>query len=106
MSEIVEKLNQIPSLDKFSGYFITPPLSDKVWVGGRMNLECGILVAAFNHLLMTDFIKDIANFPWQELETVQLFIKGQEDEHFWEALSWYKEDERLKKEAEQEEYEA
>jgi hypothetical protein len=60
-----------------------------VWqyAGGDKNLETDIYTAAFNHLDIEAFKQCVFSQDWMEPESVQLYIKGQEDDVFTEYRS-------------------
>ena len=50
--------------------------------GGQKHLETPIYVGAFNYLVPSAFANFVFSLPWEYPESVQLMIKGQEDEEF------------------------
>jgi len=53
------------------------------WYGGTKNLECVILIGAYNYLDLEEFILFLKNaVKWEAIDLVQLFVKQQEDMRF------------------------
>ncbi|MGB6691242.1 MAG: hypothetical protein WBE76_25695 [Terracidiphilus sp.] len=50
--------------------------------GGYKHLECRVYLSAFNHADSKQIVKAIEKTPWRDRETVQLFVKEQEEELF------------------------
>jgi len=53
-------------------------------VAGSKQLECEILLGAFNHFSIAEFIDHLRSLPWQDKDSVQLFIQEQDDNRFTE----------------------
>jgi hypothetical protein len=56
------------------------------WYGGTKRLECSIWVGAFNYLPVEEFVERVKAAPWRDKESVQLFIKEDDDQLFRERV--------------------
>lgn len=54
----------------------------KGWYGGSKNLECTILIGAYNHLHFKSLVEFMRNMPWERPDNVQLIVKMQWDSKF------------------------
>ncbi|MBV7530995.1 hypothetical protein [Chitinophaga sp. sic0106] len=53
------------------------------WYGGTKNLECVILIGAYDYLDLERFILFLQNsVKWEAIDLVQMFVKQQEDMKF------------------------
>jgi len=50
--------------------------------GGSKHLECRVSLSAFNHADTNHIVEAVRQAPWRDRETVQLFIKEQDEELF------------------------
>lgn len=56
------------------------------FAGGTKRLEADVYVGAFNYLQLEKLKEHIRSLPWEDIATVQLFVKEQDDESFTERL--------------------
>jgi hypothetical protein len=49
------------------------------WYGGPKRMEATFFGAAFNHVPPSDVVAAVADAQWERSESVQLFLKDQED---------------------------
>jgi hypothetical protein len=52
--------------------------------GGTQTFSGAVFMGAFNYLDLDAFAEQIKTFPWDEPGQVQLFVREDEDETFWE----------------------
>ncbi len=52
------------------------------WYGGSKFLEAEIYIGAFNHFPLKDFIDHLKQIEWKNPNSIQLFVKEQDDEKF------------------------
>jgi hypothetical protein len=58
------------------------PTLPRGWHGGSQSLECEMAVGAFNYLDVSGLVDHLRNLDWEASESVQLFIKDQQDDRF------------------------
>ena len=56
--------------------------NDAEWYGGPKQMEATFFGAAFNHVPPSDVVAAVANARWESPESVQLFLKDQEDDRW------------------------
>ncbi|WP_135433281.1 hypothetical protein [Hymenobacter fodinae] len=54
----------------------------KGWYGGSKNLECSILIGAYNHLHLKSLIEFMRAMEWENPEDVQLIVLKQWESKF------------------------
>ena len=58
------------------------PTLPRNWHGGSQSLECEMAVGAFNYLDLDGLTTHLRNLDWEASESVQLFVKDQQDDKF------------------------
>lgn len=56
--------------------------NDAEWYGGPKRMEATFFGAAFNHVPPSDVVAAVANAHWDSPDSVQLFLKDQEDDRW------------------------
>jgi hypothetical protein len=66
----------------WSGWFTNVAKGEPsdLWVNDSKGPECDVWVGAFNHLNRPALLHDLAAAPWRDPLTVQVLIKGQDDD--------------------------
>ncbi|WP_155832822.1 hypothetical protein [Hymenobacter swuensis] len=52
------------------------------WYGGSKNLECSVLLGAYNHLHLKSLVEFMRGMVWEAPEDVQLIIRKQWESKF------------------------
>ena len=63
------------------------PLQQIDYMSGKKCLEAELWVAAVNYLNTEEFIEGVRSAPWRVPDSVQLFIKEQDDEIFHQVVA-------------------
>jgi len=58
------------------------PFDEEIDAGGEKGFEASVFAAAFNYLDTEKFINYLKSLPWEDRESVQIFVKEQEENKF------------------------
>jgi hypothetical protein len=78
--ELVREINQW--LDKHDHGPFGEEITAGNVAGGDKGFEANVYVGAFNYLVLSEFVDFVLTRPWQSPESVQLFVKCQEEDKF------------------------
>lgn len=58
------------------------PFGEEIDAGGEKGFEASVFAAAFNYFNTEEFIEYLKSLPWEDRQSVQVFVKKQEENKF------------------------
>ena len=52
------------------------------FAGGRKAIQAAVFMGAFNYLDIPEFVAAVASAPWEDRDSLALFVKDEHDERF------------------------
>lgn len=77
--DVLKRINEFFGDNNKPG-FVKLPLTS---TGGSKAMERPTFVSAFNYFALEPFLAHLKSLPWERPESVQLFVCGQDDDHYY-----------------------
>lgn len=77
--EPIEEINKILVEKGYTGYLTKVDQ----YVNSTKRMECGVYIAAINHIDFSNFMEIVGSVTWEDAENVQVYVQEQEDERFY-----------------------